>query len=257
MKLILEYGRFVAEYRPINLYIKGQPSIFIDVIKSKEKEILVRSIINEIYPGLKGNDSFDFNGVILSGELLNKAQKNIAILYEIVSIAREEGEIIQTSDQLINFISAHSQDLFHPEGIFFNRIYTRLGGTTEMGRVKESESDELFTRYAEDKGIKVELKAPDSYRQDIDGIDSYFEHEGTRYTIQTKTLSSVEDKGDHYIVYIDGYFTKIKTHYLVLISKNSFTKKYIFKGRNVTTQIDKNDVDYYYIPKENLLYVED
>ena len=25
MKLILEYGRFVAEYRPINLYIKGQP----------------------------------------------------------------------------------------------------------------------------------------------------------------------------------------------------------------------------------------
>ena len=126
-----------------------------------------------------------------------------------------------------------------------------------MGRVKESESDELFTRYAEDKGIKVELKAPDSYRQDIDGIDSYFEHEGTRYTIQTKTLSSIEDKGDHYIVYIDGYFTKIKTHYLVLISTKSFIKKYIFKGRNVTTQIDKNDVDYYYIPKENLLYVED
>jgi hypothetical protein len=126
-----------------------------------------------------------------------------------------------------------------------------------MGRVKESESDELFTRYAEDKGIKVELKAPDSYKQDIDGIDSYFEHEGSRYTIQTKTLASIEDKGDHYIVYIDGYFTKIKTHYLVLISKNSFTKNYIFKGRNVTTQIDKNDVDYYYIPKENLLYVED
>lgn len=253
MRLILEYDEFKKDYRPINLLIKGQGSIFLDVDKSKEKDILIRSIINKLYPGLKGDDTFDFNGVILSGELLNKTQKNISILYEIVSIAREEGEKIQTADQLINFISTHSQDLFHPEGIFFNRIYTRLGGATEMGRTKESESDKLFTKYADNKGIKVELKAPDSYQQDIDGIDSYFEHEGNRYTIQTKTLASIEDQGDHYIVYIDGYFTKIKTHYLVLISN----KKYIFKGRNVTTQIDKNGVDYYYIPKENLLYVED
>jgi hypothetical protein len=257
MKLILEYNTFMGEYKPINLYIKGQPSIFIDADKSKEKDILVRSIINEIYPGFKADSSFNFNGVIISGELLNKAQKNIAILYEIVNIAREEGERIQTPDQLINFISTHSQDLFHPEGIFFNRIYTRLGGTTEMGRVKEYESDKLFTRYANTKGVKVELKVPDSYKQDIDGVDSYFEHGGNRYTIQTKTLASIEDKGDHYIVYIDGYFTEIKTHYLVLISKKSFTKKYIFKGKNVTTQIDKNGVNYYYIPKENLLYVED
>lgn len=257
MKLILEYDRFVAEYKPINLYIKGQASIFLDANKSKEKEILVRSIIHEIYPEFRGNESFNFKGVTISGELLNKAQKNIAILYEIVSIAKEEGEKIQTADQLINFISTHSKDLFHPEGIFFNRIYTRLGGATETGKLKESESDELFTRYANTKGIKVELKAPDSYKQDISGIDAYFELKGTRYTIQTKTLSSIKEEDDYYVVYISGYFTKIKTHYLVLMPKESFNKKYIFKGKNVTTQIDKNGVDYYYIPKEDLLYVED
>lgn len=256
MKLILEYDRFVAEYKPINLYIKGQASIFLDSTKSKEKETLVRSIIHEIYPGFRGNDSFNFKGTI-SGELLNKAQKNIAILYEIVSIAKEEGEKIQTADQLINFISKHSKNLFHPEGIFFNRIYTRLGGATETGKLKESESDDLFNRYANTKGIKVELKAPESYKQDIAGIDAYFELKGTRYTIQTKTLSSIQEQDDYYIVYISGYFTKIKTHYLVLMPKESFNKKYIFKGKNVTTQIDKNGVDYYYIPKEDLLYVED
>jgi hypothetical protein len=39
--------------------------------------------------------------------------------------------------------------------------------------------------------------------------------------------------------------------------KDSFSKKYIFKGKNVITKIDKNGVDYYYIPKSDLLYKED
>ena len=257
MKLILEYGRFMAEYKPINLYIKGQAPIFLDAKKSEEKEILVRSIINKIYPGFRGNDSFDVDGVSVSGELLNKSQKNISILYEIVDISKSIGQTIRTADDLINFIRINAFDLFSVKGKFFDRIYTRLGGATEKGKSKESESNDLFTRYANSKGIKVELKAPESYQQDIDGIDAYFEYNGNRYTIQTKTLSSIKEEGDYYVVYISGYFTKIKTQYLVLIPKDSFNKKYIFKGKNVTTQIDKNGVDYYYIPKSDLLYTED
>lgn len=257
MKLIREFGRFVADYKPINLYIKGQKPIIIDPDKARQKELLVRSIINQLYPNFRGNDSFIVNGVSISGELLNKAQKNIAILYEIVDIAKSEGVKIQTADDLINFISAHSQDLFHPDGVFFDRVYTRLGGATTKGKEKESESNNLFTRYANSKGIKVELKSPDSYQEDIAGVDAYFEHNGTKYTIQTKTLSSITEHDNSYIVYISGYFTKIKTHYLVLMPKDNLNKKYIFKGKNVQTLVNEQGVNYYLIPKSDLLYTED
>jgi len=257
MKLIREFGRFVADYKPINLYIKGQKPIIINPDKAKEKELLVRSIINQIYPNFKGNNSFIVNGVIISGELLNKAQKNIAILYEIVDIAKSEGIMIETAEDLINFISLNSQDLFHPDGIFFDRIYTRLGGATTKGKEKESESDNLFNRYANSKGIKIQLKSPSSYQEDIAGVDAYFEHKGTKYTIQTKTLSSITESDTDYIVYISGYFTEIKTHYLVLMPKDNLDTKYIFKGKNVKTLVNKEGVNYYLIPKSDLLYTED
>jgi hypothetical protein len=257
MKLIREFGRFIADYKPINLYIKGQKPIILEFEKARQKELLVRSIITEIYPGFRGNDSFNVNGTMVSGELLNKAQKNIAILYEIVDIAKSIGVSILTADDLIDFISKYRTDLFSVNGKFFDRVYTRLGGATTKGKEKESESNELFTRFANIKGIKVELKSPDSYQEDIAGVDAYFEHKGTRYTIQTKTLSSITESDDNYVVYISGYFTKIKTHYLVLMPKDSFNKKYIFKGKNVQTLVNNQGVNYYSIPKSDLLYVED
>jgi hypothetical protein len=256
MKLILEHSRFIAEYKPLNLYIKGQRPIIIDVEKSMQKELLIRSIIDEIYPPFKGNDNFVIDGILISGELLNKAQKNIAILYEIVDIAKSIGISIINSDDLINFIRKYKFDLFSVSGKFFDRVYRKLGGTTEKGKLRELESDNLFTRYADSKGIKVELKAPSSYQEDIKGVDAYFEHKGVKYTIQTKTLSRIEDSGDYYIVYISGYFTKIKTHYLVLIPERESGKKYIFKAKNVVAKVDKSGSNYYYIPKIDLLYIE-
>ncbi len=264
MKIIKDFSRFKADYKPITLYIKGQSPIILDSEKSRQKEVLVRSIIDEIYPKFSGNDSFDVDGFIVSGELLNKAQKNIAILYEIVDIAKSIGVSIFTADELIEFISQYRFDLFSVSGKFFDKVYTRLGGVTEKGKQKELESNDLFVRYANSKGIKVDLKSPDSYKDDIAGIDAYFELNGIRYTIQTKTLSSISEEGDNYVVYISGYFTKIKTHYLVLIPKDTDENtedvkklsKYIFKGRNVQTLIDKQGVNYYLIPKSDLLYIE-
>lgn len=256
MRLILEYGNFVAEYKPINLLVKGQSPVFLSVDKSREKELLVKSIIREIYPKHRGDETFKFKGVMISGELLNKAQKNIAILYEIINIAKEEGVKIQTADDLINFIKNKANDLFSPDGLFFNRVYGRLGGATDKGRIMESESNNFFKRYADSKGISIDLKSPDTYKQDIGGVDAYFELKGVKYTIQTKTLSSIREDDEFYIVYISGYFTQIKTHYLVLIPEASSGKKYIFKGKNVVTKIDSNGVNYYYIPKADLLYTE-
>ncbi len=275
MKIIKEFAKFRADYKPINIYIKGKDPIVLNYEMSRKKEILIRSIINEIYPNLTGDGSFDVDGFTVSGELLNKSQKNIAILYEIVDIAESINVTISTANDLIEFISKYRFDLFSVGGRFFDRIYARLGGVTEKGKKKELESNDLFIRYTNSKGIKIDLKSPKSYKEDIAGIDAYFEYNDNIYTIQTKTLSSISESGDNYIVYISGYFTKIKTHYLVLIPKDikdikdvedidvkkvkkvKKLCKYIFKGKNVKTLIDKQGVNYYLIPKLDLLYKEE
>jgi hypothetical protein len=261
MKIIREFSRFVASYKPINLYIKGQSPIIIDENKAREKELLIRSIIKNLYPEMKSSDAYITSmGVDLRTDLLNKAQKNIAILYEIVDIAKENRIKIETADNLIEFISKNSTDLFKVGGKFFDRIYARLEGVSKKGKDKESISDELFQRYAKSKGRYVNLKPPGTSDEDIRGVDSFFSHGDKKYTIQTKTLSSISKykSGEYYRVYISGYFTDIKTNYLVLIpEKDSSNKKYIFKGKNVKTLTDMRGVNYYSIPSSDLLYTED
>lgn len=258
MKKILEFSKFKGDYRPLTLLIKGQAPIAFTQEQAQRKELLVKNIIREIYGRFAGDTSFEFEGYIISGELLTKAQKNIAILYDMIQIAKSQDIIIKTPDELIDFIELHGQDLFHPEGEFFNIIYSKLGGTTQMGRDIESDANEFFTNYARRKGVEIELKAPENYREDIAGVDAYFTHNNKRYTIQTKKLSNVTESGDFYCVYISGDFTPIKTHYLVLIPSvtNNIGIKYIFKGANVKSLKDSNNLDYYQIPKVDLIHSE-
>lgn len=256
MKRILEFSKFQAEYRPITLHVKGIGSIHLDEKKVEQKEILIRSIINKIYPGFRKDESFERNGVMISGELLNKTQKNIAILYEMIDIAKSIGIQIKTADDLINFISQRGQDLFSSDGQFFKRIYKRLGGATELGKEKESVANDFFKRFAKERGIDIELKSPKSYKDDIGGIDAYFEYNGKTWTIQTKTLSKVEETEKYLNIYITGDFTKVKTNYFIVISKDGLGKNYIFKGRNVINLRDEEGADYYQVPKSDLIYTE-
>lgn len=256
MELILEYYKFLESnfksIKPIKLSIKGK-SIFFNIEKLKEKDTLIRSITDEIYHGLVGDDSIYINGFIVSGELINKAQKNISILYEIVDIAESNGYPITKADDLIGFIRSFKNELFSVSGQFFERIYNRLCGATDKGKLSESKSNSLFMRYSNSKGIEVDLKEPE-LQQDKDGIDAYFKYKGRIYTIQTKTLYSIKKDGDYYIVYISGDFTDIKTTYLTLIPENS-SNSYIFKGKNVNTKVNKKGV-YYEIPVCDLIYCE-
>lgn len=257
MKKILEFSKFVPDYRPLTLNLKGQSIVFTKE-EAEKKEKLIRSLLKTIYRGFYGNEQINFDGAIISGELLNKAQKNIAILYDIIDISKQLGKPIKTANDIIDFIDLYGQDLFHPDGEFFNKIYSRLGGTTEKGRFAETKSNEFFIRYAASKGVTVELLPPADFREDIGGIDAYFIHNGNKYTIQTKTLSSISEGDDFYSVYIKGDFTPIKTHYLVLIPSNADIEnlKYIFKGKNVVSLKDERGLDYYQIPKADLLHSE-
>jgi hypothetical protein len=253
MKLILEFGKFEPLYTPIKLYIKGQAPIFIDSDKSEEREKLLRKILNEIYPDFKSIKEFTINGLVISNGILNKCPKNISILYEIVEISKSISQTITNADELLYFIERFKYDLFSPNGRFFNRIYEKLGISSSKGRDREKEAEILFKSYADSRGISnIEIKSTTS-KEDISGIDCYFEFNKKRYTIQTKTLSRILEDDDKYIVYISGYFTKVTTNYLILIPDN-ISKKYIFRGKNVINNIDKNGVDYYSIPKSDLLY---
>jgi len=258
MRIIKEFNRFVADYKPINLYIKGQSPIIIDGDKAKEKELLVRSAIKKFYPDIKIDELYiNTMGVRLRTDLLNKAQKNIAILYEIVDIAKENEIIIKTADDLINFISENLANLFKVGGAFFDRIYARLEGVSKKGTEKELISDILFKKYAKSKGFNISMMSTYS-DEDIGGTDSYFKHNNKKYTIQTKTLSNIYkcESTECYKIYISGYLTDIKTNYFVLIpEEDSGINKYIFKGKNVKIARNRRGINHYSVPISDLLYI--
>ena len=260
MRLILEFDKFKPEYRPIRLFKTDNYLINFDPDKTEEKEKLVRSIINEYYPEIKKGDTINRNGRPLSSELLNKSQKNIKILYVIADIMLDLNMTVNHPDDIINFIRNNSYDLFDVDGTYFDMIYNALRGVTESGALREQEGSDLFKRYALSKGFDVEILPPDSSEQDIAGVDAYFKVGETPYTIQIKTLDSIDLVDNFYHVFISGDFTKIKTHYLVLVTdtgkKTLFDKGYVFKGSGIKTGFDEDGRSYYIVPSSNLLYSE-
>lgn len=260
MRLILEFDKFKPEYRPIRLFKLDNYLVNFDVDKTEEKEKLVRSIINDFYPEIKKSDTIVINGRVLSSELLNKSQKNLKILYVIADIMLSLGKSVKSADDIIAFISDNSFDLFNVDGVYFDDIYDALRGVSESGVLREQEGTLLFKKFALSKGFDVDVLPPDSSNDDIAGVDAYFKIKEIPYTIQIKTLSSIDLVDDFYHVYINGDFTKIKTHYLVLTTvpdkKTLFSKGYVFKGSNIETGFDEDGKSYYLIPASNLLYSE-
>lgn len=260
MRIILEFDKFKAEYRPIRLFKADCYLVNFGVDKTEEKEKLVRSIINDYYPDINKSTSINVNGRILSTELLNKSQKNLKIMYVIADIMLDLGLSVKYPNDIISFIRDNSYDLFYPDGVYFDYIYNALRGVTESGALREKEGSDLFKKYAQSKGFTVDILPPDTSDDDIRGIDAYFKIEETPYTIQIKTLNSLEEVDGFYHVYISGDFTTIKTHYLVLIpdpeKKTKFSKGYVFKGSKIKTEIDNDGKSYYIIPSSNLLFSE-
>lgn len=260
MRLILEFDKFKPSYTPIRLFKKNSYLINFDVDKIEEKEKLIRSIISEFYPNTKKSDTVIIDGRALSYELLSKSQKNLKILYVIADIMISLGKFVKSPDDIINFIRENKFELFNIHGIYFDDIYNALKEVSKSGSIREREGTALFKKYATIKGFDINVLPPDSSDDDIMGIDAYFKIKEMTYTIQIKTLDSIYLVDDSYHIYINGDFTKIKTHYLVLIpntqEKKFSNKSYIFKGSNIKTGLDKVGMPFYLVPMSNLLYSE-
>jgi hypothetical protein len=259
MRLILEFDKFKPEYRPIRLFKTDSYLVNFDENKTEEKERLIRSIINEFYPDIKKSDTINIDGRFLSSELINKSQKNLKILYVIADIMISLNKSVESPDDIINFIKDNKFNLFNIDGIYFDDIYNALRGVSDSGAMSEKEGSDLFKRYAVSKGFDVDILPPDTSDDDKRGIDAYFKIREIPYTIQIKTLNSIDLVDNFYHVYINGDFTKIKTHYLVLTpdpTKKPLNKGYIFKGVNIKTSFDEKGMSYYLVPSSNLLYSE-
>lgn len=258
MKLILEYGEFIADYRPITLSKKGKYDISFNKAEVEKKEKLVRQILNDYYPEINQNPTITQNGTVLLSELLNKSQKNIKILYLIADIMIEKGEVLNCADDIINFIERNSEDLFKVGGVYFWSIYDALKGVSESGHIREEEAVKLFKQFATTKGFDVDVLPPDSKEDDKAGIDAYFEVDEKKYTIQIKTLYFMKSVDDFYHLHIKGDYTPIKTHYLVVmpdVQTSKFNKEgYVFKASGIESQIDETGKSYYLVPDSNLLY---
>lgn len=247
---------YVATYRPINLRLPGY-TLEINTSKIEEKEKVIKSAINQIYPNFNFSKNIMVDGREVRTDILSKCQKNIAILYEFCNISLEEGNPIKTADELISFIDKNKFELFKVGGKYFDRIYSRLEKVSNSGSQKENIANDFIKKYARTKGIDIEILPPTS-KEDIGGIDGYFIFKGKKYTIQTKSISKLIENGDHYEIYISGDFTKISTDYLILIpsDKLKFKEKMIFKGANILTMVNESGVNYYQSPKSNLLFRE-
>lgn len=137
MRIILEFDKFKAEYRPIRLFKGDCYLVNFGVDKTEEKEKLVRSIINDYYPDINKSTSINVNGRILSTELLNKSQKNLKIMYVIADIMLDLGLSVKYPNDIISFIRDNSYDLFYPDGVYFDYIYNALRGVTESGALEK------------------------------------------------------------------------------------------------------------------------
>lgn len=260
MRLILEFDQFKPEYRPIRLFKTDNYLVNFDVDKTEEKEKLVRSILKEFYPDIKKSDTITIDGRVLSSELLKKSQKNLKILYVIADIMISLDKPVNSPDDIIDFIKDNKFELFNVNGVYFDDIYNSLRGVSAQGVLREQEATALFKKYALSKGFDVDVLPPDSSSDDISGIDAYFKINEIPYTIQIKTLDSIDLVDQFYHVYISGDFTNIKTHYLILTpdieKKKKSIKSYIFRGVNIKTSFDEEGKSYYLIPVSNLLYSE-
>ena len=237
----------IAKYRPITLYVKGQQSIHFDLNAIREKEILMRQIINLYFPNIDSKDTVTYDGKTFNLEFINKSQKNIKIMYGIVEISKEMGVGIKNSRDYINFIRDYKDELFNPGGQFFSRIYSLLEEVSEKGRDIEKTGFEFMKKTIFNKtGVSVEIRQP-TPNEDKAGIDGIFNYKGTDYTLQIKTLTSIIKNGEFWDARITGDFTDITTNYVVFISDS---EKYIFSGKGIRRF--ESPQTYYQIPESNL-----
>lgn len=278
MRFILEFAGFNKKpIQPTTLLIKDRndkviQSIDVDVDmlgkirKAIRKALSSQSIFNQW--GVVGKSLYDKRIVStpqgeIDTEYVALMPNNITVLHRIVYKALKEGRVINNSQDLLNYIE-RNYSMFMPSDRFFWSLYSTTSGKKEKGDIKESEAEVFFKEFAASKGINVNLRKPENREDDaLEGEDLLFDHNGKVYTIQVKTLKTVEplfeDGVEYYKVVISGDYTELwnsksnkekkGVDYFVGMSNDGNYPNYIFRAKDSITM-----PGYYLFPKSNFVY---
>lgn len=190
-----------------------------------------------------------FKGKKIVPQYIFKAVNNRTLLKKF--IYDEYNQIqsgIKTKEDLFNFVQNNINDLFSPDGKWFDAVYNTLVATSKKGESIEDKCFKTFIEMASEKGMNIKILPPTNEEDMYGGIDGIFYIKGKRFTIQVKPLFKMEEyKKDStkYIVFCDGVLKGLKTDYLIVANKDEM---YIFRCKGIECS-----PTYFIVPKENLV----
>jgi len=157
------------------------------------------------------------SGKAIDTEYIGKMVNNIKIYSNII-----KSNNLKTKDEFINFVKNNLFDIYHFDGIYFDKNMEILDGTIKKGKRGESKSLEYLANTLISKGVtNFEIKTPDKY-QDNKGYDGYLIYKGKTRTIQVKPYTTCEINNNKINIKSEGSLT-FGTNYLVLYKEK--TKK--------------------------------
>jgi hypothetical protein len=224
------------------------------ILTNSERQEMCR-IISDILDKYYPSDSkasrlpIEIGDKIILPNYLYKAINNRTLLKKLVY--DPIGEIytgIRNKEDLFQYVKNNGYDLFHYQGKYFTYIYNLLISTSKKGEVSENRAFDFFIKYAEQKGMAIEIIDPSLKEDMYGGIDGIFILNNKQYTIQVKPLFKIEDyKKDNtkYIAFCDGVLKSLKTDYLIVINNLDIL---IFRSKGIEVF-----ASYFLIPKTNLV----
>ena len=278
MRFILEFAAYTKKpIQPITLLIKDRndkviQSIDVDVDmlgkirKAIRKALSTQSIFNQW--GVVGKSLYDKRIVStpqgeIDTEYVALMPNNLTVLHRIVYKALKESNVINNSQDLLDYIE-RNYSMFMPNDRFFWSLYSTTSGKKEKGDIKESDAETFFKEFASSKGINVNLRKQENREADaLEGEDLLFDHNGKVFTIQVKTLNTVEpiieDGVEYYKVVISGDYTQLwdsksdkekkGVDYFIGMSDDENYPNYIFRAKDSITM-----PGFYLFPKSNFVY---
>lgn len=220
--MITKFNLFEAYDPNIKVTLRSG-SVTIDMLKWEITNLnnIVSRYIESVYEPYGyiylSNKIIDVDGRAIDTEFIDKMINNIKIYSNIV-----KSNNLKTKDEFINFVKNNLFDIYHFDGIYFDKNMEILDGTIKKGKRGESKSLEYLANTLISKGVtNFEIKTPDKY-QDNKGYDGYLIYKGKTRTIQVKPFSTCEINNDKINITSDGSLT-FGTNYLVLYKEK--TKK--------------------------------
>ena len=182
------------------------------------------------------------HGTSVQSELLRKSKNNRNLLYYLNGLSNATSK-----KELENWIMSNHFNIFHPDGVYFNKVMDILTSSSIKGDEMEKLALSALRSYYRSIGKKIFTFKP-SEEKDIQGFDIFFREGKDIKSAQVKTLRRVYPGEKWTKVFCSGHITDMNTNYLIVVNEKEC---YIFNSR-----IYYKNENYYSVPSNSQLYHE-